>query len=116
MVPQSPQHPAPKGISVQMVQNLLPNIHVDQVLITTSQTKLQSLRVSCVIQESTVKATHGCGPMTTVMKVSSAPVDHGPNVQETLVLPIMITQQALLTAVTQCLSACAQHGTKLQVE
>lgn len=116
MVPQSHQHPALKGISVRMAQNLPHSIHAGQVLTTTSRTKLQSLHVSCVIQESTVKAMHGCGPMTTVMKVSSALVDHGLNVQETLVLLIMIMQQALLTAVTQYLSACAQHGTKPQVE
>lgn len=69
-----------------------------------------------MIQGSTVRAMHVCGLMTTVMKVSSAPVDRGPSVQETLVSPIMIMQQALLTAVTQCSSVCAQHGTKLQVE
>lgn len=116
MVPQSPQHPVPKGISVQMARNLPLSIHVDQELTTMSQTKRRSLHASYVIQESTVRDMHVCGPMTTVMRVSSALVDRGPNAQETLVSQIMVMQQALLTAVTQCSSVCVQHGTKLQVQ
>lgn len=116
MVPQSPQHPVPKGISVQIAQNLPPSILADRGLTTMSLTKPLSRRASCVTQGSTVRVLHVCGPMTSVMKASSALVDRGPSVQETLVWLIMTMQQAPLTAVTECLNVCAQHGTKLQVE
>lgn len=113
---QSPQHLVPLDISVRMAQNSPPSIHADQELTTMSLTKPLSLPASSVILASTVRVMHGCIPMVTVMKVSSALGDLGPSVLEILVWLTMIMQQAPLTAVIQCLNVCAQHGTKQQVE
>jgi len=116
MGPQSPQRPVLMDIFVLMARNLPPSIHAHQELTTMSRTKPLRLPASYVILGSTVRVMHECGPMAIAMKVSSALVDRGPSVLETLVWPIMIMQQAPLTAVTRCLSVCAQHGTKQQVE
>ena len=116
MGPQSLQSPVPMDIFVRMARKLPPSIHADQELTTMSLTKPPSLPASYVILGSTVRVMQGCGPMAIAMKVSSALVDRGLSVLETLVWPIMIMQQAPLTAVTQCSNVCAQHGTKQQVE
>ena len=116
MGPQSPQRLVLMDIFVPMARNLPPSIHAHQERTTMSLTKPLRLPASYVIPGNTVRVMHGCGPMTTVMKVSSALVDRGPSVLETLVWPTTIMQQAPLTAVTQCSNVCAQHGTKQQVE
>lgn len=116
MGPQSPQRPVLMDIFVRMARNLPPSIHADQELTTMSLTKPLRLPVSYVILGSTARVMHECGLMTIAMKVFSALVDRGPSVLETLVWPITIMQQVLLTVVTQCSNVCAQHGTKQQVE
>lgn len=116
MGPQSPQSLVPLDIFVRMAQNLPPSIPAVQERTTMSLTKPPKLPASSAILASTVKVMHGCIRMTTAMKVSSALVDLGPSVLETLVCLTMIVQQAPLTAVIQCSSVCAQRGTKQQVE
>lgn len=116
MVPQSHQRHVLLGISVQMAQNLPHNIRANQALITTLLTRRQSRHANCVIQASTVKVLHAFGPMTCVMRAFSALADLGASVQEILVSPVTVTQQALLIAATQHLNVFVQHGTKLQVK
>lgn len=115
MGPQSPQSLVPLDIFVRMAQNLPSSIPAVQERTTMSLTKPPKLPASSAILASTVKVMHGCIRMTTAMKVSSALVDLGPSVLETLVWLTMIVQQAPLTAVIQCSNVCAQRGTKQQV-
>lgn len=115
MGPQSPQRPVPLDIFVRMARNLTPSIPADQERTTMSLTKPLKLPASYAILGSTVRVMEGYIPMATVMKVSSALVDLGPSVLETLVWLTMIVQQAPLTAVIQCSNVCARRGTRQQV-
>ena len=116
MGPQSPQRLVPLGIFVPMAQNLPPSTPADQELTTMSLTRPLKLPASSAILASTVRVTHGCILMAIAMKVSSALVDLGPSVLETLVWLTMAMQQAPLITVIQSSNVCVQHGTKQQVE
>lgn len=115
MAPQSRQHPVPRDISVQMAQNLQPNILADQAHTTMSLIRHRSRHANCATQESTAKDLGGSGPMVFVMRDFTALEDHGLSVREILALPTIIMQQVLLTAAIFRLNVFVLHGTRPQV-
>ena len=115
MAPQLPQHLVPRDISVQMAQNLQPNILADQARTTMSLTRHQSRHANCATQESTAKDLGGSGLMVFVMRDFTVLEDRGLSVREILALPTITMQQALLTAAMLHLNVFVLHGTRPQV-